>query len=282
LFEFPLPFHLILSLLTIEVLHSFLQLQLPDSAQREAIRARRRENQRQSRARKREYLLELEKRLRLCELQGIEASTEIQSAARRVAEENRQLRELLHKHEISEEYIGHYLQARMRAPSLHPTLGAEIPPPSVQAMQQLLVPRRPTPVDPGQFPMTGQTSREASITGAGAGAGQKRGLYLGDVTPRMDAFSGQPRQTSVAAGMIGARHHGRHAHAQVQHQQQQHHHHHQFDPQQVQAAMYAGAVGYGTPIVGPYTPDIRKYGPGGGDYGRRDGEFLSSRCRVTL
>ena len=283
--------------------------QPPDSVQQKANLARIRDNQRRSRARKREYLQELEQRLRLCELQGIEASAEVQMAARRVAEENRQLRELLHKQGVSEEYIVHYLQASMIAPDLNPTLGTGIPPPSVQAMQQLLAPRRPNPVDPGQFPMTGQTSREASITsastsasslweagpgqgggqgaggggggGAGGAAGQGQGLYSGDATPRMDAFTGQQRQASVASGMMDAHHHGggggghalpqgQHQHQQQhqqQQQQQQHHQQQQFSPQQVQAAMHAGAMGYGNPNVGPYNPDIQNYGPGGGGYG---------------
>lgn len=54
-----------------------------------------RDNQRRSRARRREYLSELEDKYRNCELLGIEASAEIQRAARHVAEENKQLRVLL-------------------------------------------------------------------------------------------------------------------------------------------------------------------------------------------
>ena len=48
-----------------------------------------------SRARRKEYLQELEAKLRSCEQIGIEASTEIQSAARKVLDENRKLRLLL-------------------------------------------------------------------------------------------------------------------------------------------------------------------------------------------
>ncbi|KAJ4983160.1 hypothetical protein SVAN01_11344 [Stagonosporopsis vannaccii] len=57
--------------------------------------ARIRDNQRRSRARRKEYLQELEAKLRNCEQLGIEASTEIQSAARKVLDENRKLRSLL-------------------------------------------------------------------------------------------------------------------------------------------------------------------------------------------
>ncbi|KAI9856963.1 MAG: hypothetical protein M1813_008679 [Trichoglossum hirsutum] len=57
--------------------------------------ARIRDNQRRSRARRKEYLQSLETRWRECELQGVKASAELQSAARKVADENRRLRALL-------------------------------------------------------------------------------------------------------------------------------------------------------------------------------------------
>ncbi|OBT62492.1 hypothetical protein VE03_08017 [Pseudogymnoascus sp. 23342-1-I1] len=63
--------------------------------------ARIRDNQRRSRARRKEYLQELEGRLRQCELTGVEASSEIQSAARKVIDENRHLRLLLAKHGVN-------------------------------------------------------------------------------------------------------------------------------------------------------------------------------------
>lgn len=58
-------------------------------------RCRIRDNQRRSRARRKEYLQELETRYRQCEQTGVEASAEIQAAARKVVDENRRLRELL-------------------------------------------------------------------------------------------------------------------------------------------------------------------------------------------
>jgi len=73
--------------------------------------ARIRDNQRRSRARRKEYLQELEARLRQCELQGIEASAEIQLAARRVADENKKLRMLLNQNGVSDDNIEAYLQS---------------------------------------------------------------------------------------------------------------------------------------------------------------------------
>merc|ERR1711964_522125 len=64
-------------------------------------------NQRRSRARRKEYLQELEIRLRQCELQGVEASSEIQGAARKVAEENKRLRALLSQQGVREDSIQH-------------------------------------------------------------------------------------------------------------------------------------------------------------------------------
>jgi hypothetical protein len=78
--------------------------------QEKANLARIRDNQRRSRARRKEYLQELEARLRSCELLGIEASSEIQVAARRVADENRKLRALLSQNGIGDGEVEAYLQ----------------------------------------------------------------------------------------------------------------------------------------------------------------------------
>ncbi|EDU42166.1 BRLZ domain containing protein [Pyrenophora tritici-repentis] len=67
--------------------------------------ARIRDNQRRSRARRKEYLQELEAKLRSYEQIGIEASSEIQSAARKVLEENKKLRALLHERGVSESEV---------------------------------------------------------------------------------------------------------------------------------------------------------------------------------
>ncbi|KJZ79269.1 hypothetical protein HIM_01420 [Hirsutella minnesotensis 3608] len=128
--------------------------------------ARIRDNQRRSRARRREYVQELEQRLRLYELQGIEASTEVQMAARRVAEENKQLRELLNRHAVSDENISHFLQTGTFLP-----LDSESscsyrtgdPGSASQTLQHLLLPRRLGSMDQGfALHLPSQSSREAS------------------------------------------------------------------------------------------------------------------------
>ncbi|KAJ6779843.1 hypothetical protein PWT90_00839 [Aphanocladium album] len=130
--------------------------------------ARIRDNQRRSRARRREYLQDLEQRLRLCELQGIEATTEVQVAARRVAEENRQLRQLLNKHGFSDEYIGRFLQAGIAgAPDMNRggafTTGD--PGMAVHTLRQAMASRRPASLDANvPFSVTGQVMSDSSIS----------------------------------------------------------------------------------------------------------------------
>jgi hypothetical protein len=56
---------------------------------------RNRENQRRSRARRKDYIQELEQRIRQYETAGVKATAEVQAAARKVSEENIGLRSLL-------------------------------------------------------------------------------------------------------------------------------------------------------------------------------------------
>ncbi|KAI9830643.1 MAG: hypothetical protein M1819_005453 [Sarea resinae] len=79
------------------------------STEDKAHLARIRDNQRRSRARRKEYLQELESKYRKCEQLGVEATAEIQAAARRVAAENKQLRALLRDRGISDKELDDYL-----------------------------------------------------------------------------------------------------------------------------------------------------------------------------
>lgn len=113
--------------------------------------ARIRENQRRSRARRKEYLHSLEQRLRQCELQGIEASTEIQQAAREVVEENKKLRALLNRYGVGNDNITSYLQTGVvplpngsdgPTKSQSNLIGSQ-----TQSLECLLAPRRPSCLD---------------------------------------------------------------------------------------------------------------------------------------
>jgi hypothetical protein len=70
----------------------------PDTSQPPSILLRNRENQRASRARRKGYIEDLEQRVRTYERDGAIATVEVQSAARRVAEENFWLRQMLSVH----------------------------------------------------------------------------------------------------------------------------------------------------------------------------------------
>ncbi|OAA81389.1 hypothetical protein LEL_00934 [Akanthomyces lecanii RCEF 1005] len=177
--------------------------------------ARIRDNQRRSRARRREYLQELEQRLRLCELQGIEATTEVQVAARRVAEENRQLRQLLNEHGFSDEYISRFLQAGVAgAPDMSrgQTFATGEPGMAVHALQQAMVSRRPANLDSNiPFSVTSQVMSDSSISStpsvsssapwdaiaAESPYGHNRGMQL-----QAAAMPSQPPQQQYSAAMF--------------------------------------------------------------------------------
>src|SRR3569833_4517764 len=106
-------------------------------------RARIRDNQRLLRAKRKEHQKKLEQQLSLYHRQGIAASTEIQMAARKVADENKMLRTLLNKLGVNNNNIEVYLQSS--ADTTADTLsGAPLTDPSaVETLETLLEPRRP-------------------------------------------------------------------------------------------------------------------------------------------
>ncbi|KAI1497332.1 hypothetical protein F5X99DRAFT_397436 [Biscogniauxia marginata] len=69
-----------------------------------------RDNQRRSRARRKEYVQELEKRLSDFKREGVEVTSQIRKAARGVAEENRLLRVLLRQQGCSDEKTNEFIQ----------------------------------------------------------------------------------------------------------------------------------------------------------------------------
>lgn len=79
---------------------------------RESSRSTRiRDNQRRSRAQRKEYLDSLQRRIHEYERRGVEATVEVQQAAKAVARENAGLRRLLARYGVSEEEIGREIQA---------------------------------------------------------------------------------------------------------------------------------------------------------------------------
>lgn len=129
--------------------------------------ARIRDNQRRSRARRKEYLQELEAKLRQCELQGIEASAEIQLAARRVADENKKLRGLLIQNGIADESIEAFLNASPSADTMMGNQYGGSTGPAVHLLEQLLQTRKSCCADSTIPPidgMAGARSRDSSAS----------------------------------------------------------------------------------------------------------------------
>jgi hypothetical protein len=145
------------------------------SSKEKANLARIRDNQRRSRARRKEYLQELEARLRQCELQGIEASSEIQMAARRVADENKKLRGLLAQHGVADDTIETYLQT---SPTSDAMMGGQYGSSSaaVQMLEQLLQTRKTCCVD-GNNPMDVAMGGGRASRGSSASVGTVSSLW---------------------------------------------------------------------------------------------------------
>lgn len=85
---------------------------------------------------------ELEQRLRVYELQGVEASAEVQVAARKVAEENKKLRDLLKEHGFSDEYITRYIQSGQSTSIAGGPDRSGDSSAAVHSLQQVIAPRR--------------------------------------------------------------------------------------------------------------------------------------------
>jgi hypothetical protein len=80
------------------------------SPQPPSILLRNRENQRASRARRKDYIEDLERRVRQFERDGAAATVEVQSAARKVAEENFWLRSLLSQSGVGKDEVDDYVE----------------------------------------------------------------------------------------------------------------------------------------------------------------------------
>lgn len=88
--------------------------QSPDTTQTQnhppSILLRNRENQRASRARRKGYIEDLERRVRAYEAEGIAATSSVQAAARRVAEENFWLRQMLGAQGLAKNDVDEYVE----------------------------------------------------------------------------------------------------------------------------------------------------------------------------
>lgn len=108
----------------------------------------------------------------------MEASAEVQLAARKVAEENKRLRDLLKENGVGEEYISQYLQRRPQPSSSIPLTSLEASAP-VQSMHQAMAPRRLASVEsnsPFMLPNQAIPSTSPGSTAAMSTTGQWDGV----------------------------------------------------------------------------------------------------------
>ncbi|EEP79776.1 predicted protein [Uncinocarpus reesii 1704] len=90
-----------------------------------------RDNQRRSRARRKEYIRDLERRLGAFEKLGVQATLEVQLAGRKVAAENALLRSLLKSRGITDEEVEAFLKAHREPTEL--AASTTLPPPPYRA-----------------------------------------------------------------------------------------------------------------------------------------------------
>ena len=107
-----------------------------------ATSTRVRDNQRRSRARRKEYIQHLEQRLRTFESQGVVATQEIQQAGRKVAKENALLRSLLVLRGVTADEIETFLKSHAEFP-------ARQMPCSASAISRPLAPQVAPSIDSG-------------------------------------------------------------------------------------------------------------------------------------
>lgn len=132
-------------------------------------------------------------------------------AARRVADENRQLRELLIKCGVTEDYIAHYLQAGTSGNSETAPTQPVRPGDhgvTVHSLQHLMVPRRAAHLDHGvHFALPSQTTREDS-TASGSTAASS--VWESSQSSTIGPYSHHPppsQQLGVSPSSIGSAEH---------------------------------------------------------------------------
>lgn len=96
-----------------------------------------RENQRRSRARRKEYVRQLEEKLRSYERLGVAATKEVQEAGRKVATENILLRSLLMLRGTTEEEIREHLKSHRATTCAAPPLSSQTIPAATASLQPL-------------------------------------------------------------------------------------------------------------------------------------------------
>ncbi|KAF4984137.1 hypothetical protein FZEAL_604 [Fusarium zealandicum] len=155
------------------------------SANPSAIRIR--DNQRRSRARHKEYVEGLQRKLQDYERRGVEATLEMQQAARNVAVENSRLKILLGYHGVSNEDVDKFLQSFPDQPATDAakaTISQSVAdqPPVLAAAPKvpLQPPSRPPSTDPSRSTYTGPQVESSTRDVVDAVVGIKRDTRKAD------------------------------------------------------------------------------------------------------
>ncbi|KAI4866285.1 hypothetical protein F4820DRAFT_469074 [Hypoxylon rubiginosum] len=129
-----------------------------------------RDNQRRSRARRRQYIQELEVQIESYRTRGIEVTAEIQRAAQRVAEQNKKMRALLNSLSFSNERISYFLRTgNLNLGPVETTPGIDLlcdHEGAAAALELLLTPHRPTSLDSGSYVTASSTPRAVADNSA--------------------------------------------------------------------------------------------------------------------
>lgn len=152
-----------------------------------------RENQRRSRARRKEYIRDLELRVRRFESLGVEATLEVQAAGRKVATENALLRKLLRRHGITQEEISEYIKTHaVRYPPCDQySTEAPSPTPRGDHLVSLGVAQR-TPCLPGDNSSSQDvTVRKLAPSPLSDSLAKRQGGHLGDQTSSVEQLTAQ-------------------------------------------------------------------------------------------
>lgn len=153
-----------------------------------------RDNQRRSRARRKAHLEDVQRSLRLCQAQGVEAAAEIQRAARKVAEENRALRMLLRRVGVEDGRVEEFLREMGGSQGI----GAErVTGGAVDELEEVMRPRRAACLGDGEEALeavAAMASGDDERTAA-EGLGLLRSQMSaepGILSPSMDAVATEP------------------------------------------------------------------------------------------
>lgn len=154
--------------------------------------ARIRDNQRRSRARRKEYLNELETKYRTCEAIGVEASAEIQAAARKVLDENKRLRLLLKQQGLSDAEIdgSHAMSSSPASIKTDMTENSQFPTPSSSLDQMLTGRKSCKPSESGGCCKTEDESQDfRRMSGASSTSSQQQPPLVSTNAPRDQRLS---------------------------------------------------------------------------------------------